>query len=98
MGEVSIIGADPAKSVFEVHGASPDGEVAFRRKLRRVQVLSFFAGQPACVVAMEACASARHWARAIGDPGHGLAGQSVELVSPHPARGPAFIVVLLHDG
>lgn len=77
MGEVSIIGVDLAKNVFQVHGAAADGSVVFRRKLRRGQVLSFFAGQPGCTVAMEACASAHHWARAIGDLGH-----AVKLISP----------------
>ncbi|WP_029032323.1 IS110 family transposase [Salinarimonas rosea] len=77
MGEVSIIGVDLAKNVFQVHGAAADGSVLFRRKLRRGQVLSFFATQPACTVAMEACASAHHWAHAIGDLGH-----AVKLIPP----------------
>jgi transposase len=77
VGEVSIIGVDLAKNVFQVHGATADGAVVFRRKLRRGQVLSFFAGQPACTVAMEACASAHHWARAIRERGH-----QVKLIPP----------------
>jgi transposase len=77
MGEVSIIGVDLAKNVFQVHGAAADGLVVFRRKLRRAQVLAFFVGQPASTVAMEACASAHHWARAIGDLGH-----TVKLIPP----------------
>jgi len=69
MMEVSTIGLDLAKRVFQVHGASATGMVVFRKKLRREQVLLFFA--PArCRVAMEACASAHHWARAIGELGH----------------------------
>ena len=44
--------------------------MVFRKRLRREQVLAFFAGQPACVVAMEACSSAHYWARAIGELGH----------------------------
>jgi transposase len=58
MGEVSIIGLDLAKTVFQAHGADASGAVVFRKKLRRDQLLAFFAGQPPCVVAMEACASA----------------------------------------
>jgi len=77
MSEVSIIGMDLAKNVFQVHGAATDGSVVFRRKLRRGQVLSFFAEQPTCTVAMEACASAHHWARAIGGLGH-----AVKLIPP----------------
>ncbi len=77
MEEVSTIGLDLAKHVFQAHGASASGAVVFRRKLRREQVLPFFASQPRCRVAMEACASAHHWARAIGDLGH-----EVRLISP----------------
>jgi transposase len=70
VGEVITIGLDLAKSVFQAHGADGSGEVVFRKKLRREQVLAFFASQPRCVVAMEACASAHHWAREIGALGH----------------------------
>ena len=77
MGEVSTIGLDLAKSVFQVHGADASGAVLFRRKLRRHQVLTFFAGQPPCTVAMEACGSSHHWAREIGRLGH-----AVRLIPP----------------
>jgi transposase len=77
MHEVSTIGLDLAKHVFQAHGASASGAVVFRKKLRREQVLSFFAGQPRCRVAMEACASAHYWARAIGELGH-----DVRLIPP----------------
>jgi len=77
MGEVSTIGLDLAKHVFQVHGSSASGAIVVRKKLRREQVLTFFAGQPRCEVAMEACASAHHWARAIGELGH-----EVRLIPP----------------
>jgi transposase len=77
MGEVSTIGVDLAKSVFQVHGADASGAVLFRRKLRRHQVLTFFAAQPPCTVAMEACSSSHHWAREIANLGH-----TVRLISP----------------
>lgn len=77
MEEVNTIGLDLAKHVFQAHGASASGAVVFRKKLRREQVLSFFAGQPRCLVAMEACASAHHWGRAIGELGH-----EVRLIPP----------------
>ena len=69
MKEVSIIGLDLAKNVFQAHGAAADGSVVFRRKLSRAQLLKFFAAQPPCLVAMEACASAHHWARDDRRPG-----------------------------
>ena len=77
MAEVSIVGLDLAKSVFQVHGAGADGSVAFRRKLPRAKVLPFFAAQPRCLVAMEASASSHYWAREIGALGH-----EVRLIAP----------------
>lgn len=70
MNEVSTVGIDLAKSVFQVHGSGSDGSVVFRKKLRRDQVLAFFAQLPRCIVAMEACASAHYWAREISGMGH----------------------------
>ena len=66
MGEVSTVGLDLAKHVFQAHGADASGAVVFRKKLRRAQVLPFFAALPPCIVAMEACAGAHHWGREIG--------------------------------
>jgi transposase len=77
VGEVSTIGLDLAKSVFQVHGADASGAVLFGKKLRRHQVLAFFAAQPPCTVAMEACGSAHYWAREIGRLGH-----AVRLIPP----------------
>src|SRR5688572_19716339 len=77
MGEASTIGVDLAKSVFQIHGADASGAILFRKKLRRHQVLTFFAAQPPCTVAMEACGSAHYWAREIGRLGH-----HVRLIPP----------------
>jgi transposase len=77
MGEVSTVGLDLAKSVFQVHGADDRGAVVFRKKLRRDRLLAFVAGLPHCLVAMEACASAHHWAREISKFGH-----EVRLIPP----------------
>jgi transposase len=66
-----------AKNVFQVHGADASGAVLFRKKLRRHQVLTFFAAQRPCTVAMEACGSSHHWAREIGRLGH-----TVRLIPP----------------
>ena len=63
MKEVSIVGLDLAKRIFQAHGARADGSVVFRRKLPRGQVLAFFSALPTCVIAMEACATAHYWAR-----------------------------------
>jgi transposase len=77
MGQVSTIGLDLAKSIFQVHGADASGAVVIRKRLRRNQVLAFFAAQPPCTVAIEACSSSHHWARAIGTLGH-----AVRLIPP----------------
>lgn len=53
------VGLDIAKSVFQVHGVDGAGGVAVRRQLRRAQVLVFFAKLPACLIGIEACATAQ---------------------------------------
>ncbi len=57
-----IIGLDIAKHVFQVHGVGEAGQVVFRRRLKRVEVLPFFSEQPAALVGLEACGTAHHWA------------------------------------
>jgi hypothetical protein len=87
MKEVSIIGLDLAKYVFQVHGASADGAVVFRRKLRRGQILSFFAGQPACTVANRRQAFARH---VVDDVEHAESPPAGELIV-HEVERPAGV-------
>ena len=70
MSEVTTIGLDIAKNVFQAHGVDVTGEVVIRRQLRRSQVIAFFGRQPACLVGIEACATAHHWAREIAALGH----------------------------
>jgi transposase len=70
MAEVTIIGIDLAKRVFQAHGATSDGSVVFRKKLARDRLMLFLGAQPRCVVAMEACATAHGWAREIEKLGH----------------------------
>jgi transposase len=77
MLEISTIGLDLAKSVFQVHGADASGAAVLKKKLRRDGVMGFFAKLPRCVVAMEACAGSHHWGRAIGALGH-----EVRLIAP----------------
>ncbi|SFU23185.1 hypothetical protein SAMN05518861_1515 [Mesorhizobium sp. YR577] len=75
--EVTTIGLDLAKNVFQAHGADASGTAIFRKQLRRKNALEFFGNQPACAVAMEACAGAHYWAREIGKFGH-----TVKLIPP----------------
>jgi transposase len=68
--QVSTIGIDIAKNVFQVHGVDANGKVVLTRQLRRGQVLAFLAKLEPCLIGMEACATAHHWAREIGQLGH----------------------------
>src|SRR6188472_4567956 len=70
MGEVTTIGLDLAKQVFQMHGVDADGTTVLRKQLRRSQVLSFFSRLPPCLVGIEACATAHYWARELAALGH----------------------------
>ena len=70
MGEVSTIGLDIAKSIFQVHGVDVSGNVVIRRRMSRAKILEFFATLPPCLVGIEACPSAHHWGREIEALGH----------------------------
>src|ERR1700712_5264862 len=77
MNQVSTVGLDLAKHIFQLHGADSAGAVVFRKKLRRDQVLAFVATLPPCTVALEACGSAHFWGREIAKLGH-----TVKLIAP----------------
>jgi transposase len=70
MSEITTIGLDLAKNVFQVHGVDETGTTLVVKRLRRSQVMAFFAGLPRCLVGMEACATAHHWARELRGLGH----------------------------
>jgi len=86
MGEVTTIGVDLAKNVFQVHAVDEAGGAVVRRQLRRSQVLPFFAKQPHCLVGMEACATAHHWAREIAALGHEVRLMPPRYVKPYVKR------------
>jgi transposase len=86
MGDVVTVGLDIAKSVFQVHGVDAAGEVAVRRQLRRGQVLMFFAKLPACLIGIEACATAHHWARELAALGHQVRLMPPSYVKPYVKR------------
>jgi transposase len=68
--QITTIGLDLAKHVFQVHGIGADEKIIVRKQLRRSQVLAFFEKLPPCLVGIEACASAHHWARELEKLGH----------------------------
>jgi transposase len=70
MKEVVTVGIDISKNVFQVHGVSAQGDVLVRRKLRRSEVSEFFERLPPCLIGIEACATAHHWARHLMTLGH----------------------------
>jgi transposase len=77
VSEVTVIGLDIAKSVFQAHGADARGQQLFSRRITRGKVLAFFEDQPRCLVALEACGGAHHWARELTRMGH-----DVRLIPP----------------
>ncbi len=82
MKEITTIGVDLAKSVFQLHGVDKAGKPVLRRQLRRSQMLEFFQNLPGCLVGMEACASAHYWARELARLGH-----EVRLMQPSYVKG-----------
>ena len=68
--QITTIGLDIAKNVFQVHGIDAAEKVVVRKQLRRGQVMKFFAALPPCLVGMEACATAHYWARELTKLGH----------------------------
>ena len=77
MSEVTTIGLDIAKNVFHAHGADARGAALFSRKISRSKLLEFFAQQPRCTVALEACGGAHHWGRELTHLGF-----DVKLIPP----------------
>jgi len=68
--QITTIGLDIAKNVFQVHGIDGDEKVVVRKQLRRGQMMRFFEELPPCLVGLEACATAHHWARELTKLGH----------------------------
>lgn len=77
MGEVSTIGLDIAKSVFQVHGVAGVGAVVLKKRVSRAKVLEFFGGLSPCLIGIEACPSAHYWSRELQALGH-----TVRLMPP----------------
>ena len=85
--QVTTIGIDLAKHVFQVHGVDAQGRTLLRKRLRRPEVAGFFAGLPPCLVGMEACAMAHHWARELRRLGHEVRLMPPAYVKPYVKRG-----------
>ena len=86
MSEIKTIGLDLAKHVFQVHGVDAAGECVLRKRLRRGQVISFFAQLPRCLVGIEACATAHYWARELQAAGHEVRLMPAQYVKAYVKR------------
>lgn len=85
--EISTIGLDLAKNVFQVHGIDKEGVVVVRKALRRTQMLPFFAKLSPCLVGIEACGTSHHWARELRNLGHEVRLMPPCYVKPYVKRG-----------
>lgn len=87
MKEVTTIGIDLAKNVFQLHGVDAAGTVVLGRQLRRRDVVAFFGKLRPCLVGMEACGSAHHWARVLAELGHTVRLMPPRYVKAYVKRG-----------
>ena len=85
--QVTTIGLDIAKNVFQVHGIDANEKVVVRKQLRRSQVIAFFAALAPCLIGMEACATAHYWARELTKLGHEVRLMPPAYVKPYVKRG-----------
>lgn len=81
--EISVIGLDLAKTVFQVHGIDRHGAVVVTRQLRRAELSRYFARIKPCLIGMEACGSAHYWARVLTDFGHTVRLMAPQFVKPY---------------
>ncbi len=84
--QITTLGIDLAKSVFQLHGVDADGNAVLRKKLRRSAVLDFLRDMPPCLIGMEACSTAHYWAREIGALGHEVRMMPPAYVKPYVKR------------
>lgn len=85
--QVTTVGIDLAKHVFQVHGIAKDGTVVFNRAIRRAQLFSFFEALDPCLIGIEACGSSHHWARELSKLGHDVRLIPANYVKPYVKRG-----------
>src|SRR5919107_961439 len=85
--QLTTVGLDLAKHVFQVHGVDAAGEVVLKRRLRRGQMIAFFAGLKPCLIGMEACATAHFWARELKALGHAVRLMPAHYVKAYVKRG-----------
>src|SRR5881296_2641260 len=82
MDKITVVGLDLAKQIIQVHGVDVAGRVVLRKAVRRERLLALLAQFPCCVVGMEACSGAHHWARELSRLGHAPRIMAAEFVRP----------------
>jgi transposase len=85
--QISTIGIDLAKTVFQIHGVDAEGKTVIRKRLRRAEMLSFLAGLEPCRIGIEACATSHYWARELAKFGHTVKLMPPAYVKPYVKRG-----------
>lgn len=80
---ITTVGIDLAKKVFQVHGVDEQGKASLKKQLKRAQVLPFFANLPPCLIGMEACGGAHYWARKLEQMGHRVKLMAPQFVKPY---------------
>jgi transposase len=81
--QVTTIGIDLAKNVFQIHGVDAHGKAVLKKQLKRDQMAAFFANLTPCLIGMEACASAHHWGRKLQAMGHTVRLMAPQFVKPY---------------
>ena len=81
--EVTTIGIDIAKRIFQIHGVDKNGKTILKKKLMRDQVLTFMSNLPKCLVGMEACGGFSYWARELTKLGHNVKLMAPQFVKPY---------------
>jgi transposase len=81
--QITTVGIDLAKTVFQVHAVDQHGKVVLKKQIKREQMPVFFANFPACLIGMEACGSAHYWARRLQSLGHTVKLMAPQFVKPY---------------
>ncbi len=81
--KITTIGIDLAKQIFQIHGVDQYGKTQLRKQLKRADMLPYFANLPPCLIGMEACGSAHHWARKLQGYGHTVKLMAPQFVKPY---------------
>lgn len=83
MRQISIIGLDIAKNIFQLHGVTKSSQVLLRKRLRRAQMIPFFQTLSPCLIGIESCAGSHYWARTLTDMGHKVRLMDPRFVKPY---------------